>query len=327
VPGACDDASQETVYENLKELAMKTLGIVILVATCLVSATTGETGDSPAFSPWSEPVNLGPLVNSPATENTPCISRDGLSLYFTSLRPGPFGTTGDLYVSQRRTTADAWGTPVNLGPNINSTNLEYWPTLSPDGHRLYFGVFVNHDGNNNYDLYVSRRHDKNDDFGWEPAVPVAELNTPDFNDVALDFFEDEATGRLMAYFTSNRLGTGDLFMTWLQDDDTFAPPVPVIELNTTLQERLATIRRDGLEVFFNRGPGNAGTAIGPIWTATRSSTFSPWSEPVVVPAPINVGPVDLAPRLSFDGTELYFASNRGGQQDIWVSTRTRLTGN
>jgi hypothetical protein len=242
-----------------------------------------------------------------------------------SARPGPFGTTGDLYVSQRPTKADPWGTPVNLGPNINTSVTEYWPTLSPDSHRLYFSRIIN-----NHDLYVSRRKNKKDAFGWEPAVPVDELNTATFNDTALDFFEDEATGLMTAYFTTNRLGSGDLFMTWLQDDDTFAPPVPVTELNTGLQERLATIRRDGLEVFFSRGPGNAGTAIGPIFTATRSNTAALWSQPVQVPAPVNFDPANVlnyTPRLSFDGRELYFSSTREGGiglGDIWVSTRTKL---
>jgi WD40-like Beta Propeller Repeat len=299
---------------------MKTLTCCVVVAAAwFVSIAAVRTDAPPEFSSWSDAVNLGSVVNSPYDENTPTISRDGLSLYFVSTRPGGFGA-GDLYVSRRPTTADEWGTPENLGPNINSEKTEYYPALSPDGHRLYFGVFTA----SGYDLYVSRRHSKGNAFGWEPAVPVAELNTTGFNDVALEFFEDEATGRLLAYFSSNRFGDANLFMTWLQDNDTFAPPVPVTELNTTLNDRLATIRRDGLEVFFNRG----GVGIGPIWTASRSNTTEPWSQPVLAPAPINVGPLDLAPRLSFDGKDLYLASTRGGQNnlDIWVSTRARLKG-
>src|SRR5260370_6165921 len=43
------------------------------------------------FSDWSEPVNLGPVVNSKFNDQHPAISADGLSLYITSDRPGGFG--------------------------------------------------------------------------------------------------------------------------------------------------------------------------------------------------------------------------------------------
>jgi serine/threonine protein kinase len=41
--------------------------------------------------PWSEPVNLGPSVNSPAVENFPCLSSDSSTLYYESDRPGGYG--------------------------------------------------------------------------------------------------------------------------------------------------------------------------------------------------------------------------------------------
>lgn len=290
----------------------------IVVLTIVALTGLRSAADVREFSEWGMPENLGPVVNSPYVENTPCLSRDGLSLYFVSYRPGGFGSA-DVYVSQRATTDDAWGTPVNLGSNINTAEQEYYPALSPDGHRLYFSRF----GPSGYDLYVSHRHNKKDAFGWEPAVPVPELNIAEFNDVALEFFEDEATSQLMAYFSSNRTGDANLFMTWLQDDGTFAAPTLVSELNTTANDRLATVRADGLEVLFNRG---LGAVVGPIWTATRSTADAPWSEPVVLGAPINVGPIDQTPRLSFDGTELYFMSTRGGEQDLWVSRRIKLKG-
>src|SRR6266480_1150084 len=43
------------------------------------------------WGPWSTPINLGPVVNSPADDNRPAISKDGLSLYITSGRLGGFG--------------------------------------------------------------------------------------------------------------------------------------------------------------------------------------------------------------------------------------------
>src|SRR5215471_12755514 len=52
------------------------------------------------FSDWSEPVNLGPVVNSHFNDQHPAISRDRLSLYISSDRPGGFGDF-DIYVSHR----------------------------------------------------------------------------------------------------------------------------------------------------------------------------------------------------------------------------------
>jgi Tol biopolymer transport system component len=40
---------------------------------------------------WSEPVNLGPIVNSSSTEAAPAFSADGSILYFHSNRPGGLG--------------------------------------------------------------------------------------------------------------------------------------------------------------------------------------------------------------------------------------------
>lgn len=50
---------------------------------------------------WSDPVNLGPAVNSDAGESRATLSRDGRRLYFGSTRPG-FEGGSDMFVSERR---------------------------------------------------------------------------------------------------------------------------------------------------------------------------------------------------------------------------------
>src|SRR6266550_1424612 len=77
-----------------------------------------------AGSEWSEPVNLGPVVNSSSNEQNATLARDGLSLCFSSNRPGGSGPL-DIWVAQRACTdpddfACAWQTPANLGSPINS---------------------------------------------------------------------------------------------------------------------------------------------------------------------------------------------------------------
>jgi hypothetical protein len=91
---------------------------------------------------WEQPINLGAVVNSSASDDHPFLSADGLALFFSEdrghpLRPGGFGNV-DMWVTRRSSTSEPWDTPMNLGPTVNSTSLDGAPVISPDGSTLYF---------------------------------------------------------------------------------------------------------------------------------------------------------------------------------------------
>jgi hypothetical protein len=88
-------------------------------------------------SPWEPAQNIGQPVNSPYHDGNAILSADGLTLFFNSDRPGGSGSY-DLWVTTRRTTTDPWGPPVNLGPLVNSSTIEWCGSLSADGSTLYF---------------------------------------------------------------------------------------------------------------------------------------------------------------------------------------------
>jgi Tol biopolymer transport system component len=67
----------------------------------------------------------------------PCISPDGLALFFSSGRADGFGDI-DIWVTVRPTKNDDWGVPMNLGPVVNTSAGEAEPFLSLDGKILYF---------------------------------------------------------------------------------------------------------------------------------------------------------------------------------------------
>src|SRR3989442_514022 len=103
-------------------------GAVVLAAVSRPAAAFAHDDDEPLgpFGPWAEPVNLGPVVNSPFDDNHPAISKNGLSLYITSNRPGGvngvnLGKVAEIWVSQRARRDAPWGPPQNLGPVINTT--------------------------------------------------------------------------------------------------------------------------------------------------------------------------------------------------------------
>lgn len=89
-------------------------------------------------SDWQEPVELGPHINATSYDRHPDISADGLTLFFASLdRAGGFGST-DLWMATRETIDSPWVNPVNLGPDINTAQMELGPHLSADGSEFYF---------------------------------------------------------------------------------------------------------------------------------------------------------------------------------------------
>lgn len=84
---------------------------------------------------------LLPGINSLADDGHPNVRRDGLEIFFYSQRTDLPGAQGgpDIFVARRASTSDAWSTPVNLGPDINSAASETRPSLSWSGTQLYFG--------------------------------------------------------------------------------------------------------------------------------------------------------------------------------------------
>jgi hypothetical protein len=185
-----------------------------------VTARTHRDGD------WSTPVNLGSTVNSPSADFGPCLTHDGLSLYFTSQRSDGFGES-DLWVTTRATTDDPWRTPVNLGPNINTSHHEALPSISADGRVLFFSDFAvgpyRPGGQGGQDIWYATRPTIDDP--WGEAVNLG----PTVNSPAWDFEPSISADGSTLYFASDRDGPG--FLNGGAVDNYHAPILPVIDLN------------------------------------------------------------------------------------------------
>ncbi len=283
------------------------------------------------FSEWTVPVNLGSIINTTVEDAGPCISRDGLSLYFHSFDPRGFGGA-DLYVTHRASPDTAWQAPINLGGNVNTSSNENACALSADEHRLYFQS-NRPGGEGGIDLYVIRRRDKKSD-NWEPPVNLGYPVNTASQDLYVGFYEDDATGLITLLF--GRLAAGapmstlDILASALQPNDTWGIPLAVAELNSDYIDIQPSVRRDGLEVFFaSNRPGTTG--VMDLWTSTRASTFDLWSTPINLGTTVNCSGCNQGhPAISADGKSLFFYSNRPGGYgglDLWVTTRTKLTAN
>lgn len=94
---------------------------------------------------WSAPVNLGPVINSPASENYPNIHPAG-KLYFTSNRSGGIGRL-DIYSSIKY--EGKWENPVLMPEPVNSSSDDFAFVADAGQQKGYFSS--NRD--NNDDIY------------------------------------------------------------------------------------------------------------------------------------------------------------------------------
>jgi Tol biopolymer transport system component len=169
---------------------------------------------------WGEPVNLGTIINHSGHDGTPFISEDGLELYFTSLfRSGGYGGD-DIWVSTRESNEDEWGTPMNLGPVVNSQFEEIFPVLSTDGLSLFFSSGLigpgRPGGSGRSDIWVTRR--KTRDADWGEPVNLGQPVNSSLGEWSPTFSADGST----LYFSAGVFGSGDLYEVSID---------PVVDLN------------------------------------------------------------------------------------------------
>lgn len=87
---------------------------------------------------WTAPKNLGKKLNlSGYNQMSPFLAADGITLYFSSNRPGGFGES-DIWMTKRLDkTWQKWSEPVNLGQPINTEGSEAFFTLDAGGEYAY----------------------------------------------------------------------------------------------------------------------------------------------------------------------------------------------
>lgn len=102
---------------------------------------------------WTEAHNLGPEINTADWESHPCLSHSEDTLYFTSDRPGGFGSN-DIYFSYK-TKHGKWAPAQNLGPIINTKGNDLSPFIHPEYNVLYFSSTNQPLNFGNFDIYKS----------------------------------------------------------------------------------------------------------------------------------------------------------------------------
>ena len=219
-----------------------------------------------------------------------------------------------------------FGTPTNLGPNVNTLSGDGAPSISADGCTLYFDS-DRPGGYGDWDLYVATRKSRDDE--WGPPVNLGAMaNSP-----YLEALPSISADGLSLYFNSNRpggFGSYDLWMTTRATlSDVWGPPVNLgPTVNSSSSDLNPNLSSDGLSLYFaSWRPGGYGSID--LWVTTRATLSAPWRPPVNLGPTVNGSSWDYQPSISTDGLSLFFASEQRagglGPVDIWVTTRATVS--
>lgn len=99
---------------------------------------------------WSQPINLGPEINTEYDEDSPFIAIDNKTMYFSSNGPNSMGGF-DVFVSVRDENNE-WSPSINLGSPINSTGDDLYFTTTANGKKAYLTSYRKN-GHGDKDIY------------------------------------------------------------------------------------------------------------------------------------------------------------------------------
>ncbi len=199
--------------------------------------------------------------------------------------------------------------PVNLGSAINTTDDEYWPSITADGQTLIFtrqprmtenkGIFETVQE----DFYISY----NQNNIWQKAVNAGSPLNTNQNEGAQTL---SSNGKYMFFTACNRpggMGSCDIYFSAFNDGKwtepfNIGPPV-----NTKYWESQPSVSADGKLLFFssNRPGGMGGKDL---WLS-KLTEQNLWSDPKNLGSTINTAGDEMSPFIHFDGKTLYFSSD------------------
>jgi hypothetical protein len=236
-------------------------------------------GPGRTYPIWGDPkIALTPVEGE--KDQDPCMSPDGLELYFLSTRSGGPGKN-DIWRATRASTADEWGAPAPV-PTVSSGENEATPYVLADGLNM---VFARSDGSD-FSLFGTSRTSLADPWGTPAILGGLGGNA---RGLAPDITAD---GLTLFFARSGEALDVDIFRaTRATTSDDFGPAELAAGLNTDGDDWDAT-SQDDLTVIFNRNAD--------LWVSERSSTSEPFG-PAQALTELNTDLAETDPWLSLDG--------------------------
>jgi hypothetical protein len=284
--------------------------------------TDGVTVDSPTVTclerwrngsiAFGSPTHLAVLGDSDV-DRDPYLTPDELTIYFSTIRAGTQST--DVYAATRSSITATFGAPQRQG-NISSADPD--TRVSMTANELTAAVASSRAGTvGNSDVWISTRANKGAPFIGFLQTGLGDVNTGgDEHDPELSA---DGLHLYLAIGSPQRI----VMSAWNSGASRFNAPQQLDELFSDTGDADPALSPDELVIVFtSRRNQGGGDSSGDLWYATRAAKTDPFAAPKRVPT-LNVASFyDGDPALSPDGCRLYFASDRGGDFELYAAEAT-----
>ena len=199
--------------------------------------------------------------------------------------------------------------PESLGEGINTSDDEYWPSITADGQTLMFtrqsrpSENVIRKGTLQEDFYLSYLSDHS----WGKAINAgAPLNTGQ-NEGAQSLSSDGSYMFFTACERSTGLGSCDIFFSATNGGKWSIPVNLGSPVNSSSWESQPSVNANGRMLFFSSNrPGGIGGKD--LWYSILKPK-NKWSTPRNMGDVINTAGDEMSPFIHFDGKTLYYSSD------------------
>ena len=289
----------------LLHVSVQSVLVAVLAAWCILGPAQPQDNEAPRLV---EPTLFAPgIISTEAIEYGVAFAPDGKSVYFT--RRASWSEAPALYVSHFE--GGVWQEPTMLP--FSGTYTDEYPSLSPDGRRLFFASKRPVEGGSaqpHNDIWFVERTAT----GWSaPQHLPAPINTA--------FIDSHPylspSGDL--YFHSNREGrVVDIYVAEQADSDRIVrlainSPAVDGEFYATPDEQCA--------FFYSERQGSYGA--GDLYVTCREE--GQWGAPRNLGETVNTPNYEWTPSVSPDGAYLFFARITGNRSDVYqISLRELL---
>ena len=222
--------------------------------------------------------------------------------------------------------------PINIGPGINTSDPEYFPTITVDGKTILFTRRIKDSRTlleEQEDFYISER---SEDSTWGTSTPMPSNVNTVLNEGAPTISPD---GRSLIFvacsdqsgdnnYGENRTGKGscDLFITKKLGSRWTNPVNLPGNVNSFSWESQPSLSADGKTLYFIRRVSKRGEPNDSDIFVSRLLENGQWSTAERLPANINTPYQEESVLIHPDGKTLYFATrgHRGmGGSDLFIS--------